>query len=230
MDSQAAGSLTRPDTGSVEAVVFDYGGVLTTPVGDSLRAWMDRDRIDPDSFSRVLKSWMSRDAPDGTPIHRLEKGHISIPEFDSLLAAELRSRDDGPVESAGLLAGMFAEMRLDSEMFALVADLRALGVRVALLSNSWGNTYPRAQIDALFSPVVISGEIGMRKPDRDAFEHVLNLLELPSEKVAFVDDADVNTVAASQFGLRAVHHRDVESTRAALSQWIDGLVGEQGLK
>jgi hypothetical protein len=45
---------------SVDAAVFDYGGVLTTPVRDSIAAWLDRDAIDPASFSRTIKAWLSR--------------------------------------------------------------------------------------------------------------------------------------------------------------------------
>ena len=62
---------------AVAAVVFDYGGVLTSPVRDSIAAWLERDRIDPKSFSRALKAWLSRSAPEGTPIHRLETGELS---------------------------------------------------------------------------------------------------------------------------------------------------------
>ncbi|HYO20691.1 MAG TPA: hypothetical protein VES02_18705, partial [Dermatophilaceae bacterium] len=68
-------------TASVDVAVFDYGGVLTTPMSGSIAAWLDRDGIDPASFSRTLKAWLSRSAPDGTPIHRLETGELSSAEF-----------------------------------------------------------------------------------------------------------------------------------------------------
>ena len=81
--------MSRDPTASVDAAVFDYGGVLTTPVRDSIAAWLDRDSIDTDSFSRALKAWLSRPAPDDTPIRRLETGELGTAEFDALLAAEL---------------------------------------------------------------------------------------------------------------------------------------------
>jgi hypothetical protein len=65
-----------------------------------------------------------------------------VAEFDVLLAAELTNVGGGPVRPVGVLTRLFAGMRPDPEMFALAQELRALGVRVALLSNSWGNTYP----------------------------------------------------------------------------------------
>jgi putative hydrolase of the HAD superfamily len=213
------------DAAPVEAVVFDYGGVLTTPVRDSIAAWLERDGIDPGSFSRTLKAWLSRSAPEGTPIHRLETGELSIAEFDALLAAELVRVDGGPVPTSGLLAGLFADMRVDPEMIALVDELKAAGVRVALLSNSWGNTYPRERIDALFDPVVISGEVGLRKPSAQIFEHTLKLLDLPAERAVFVDDAEPNVEGAARVGLRTVLHTDPASTRTALAALVPGLDG-----
>src|ERR1019366_4274616 len=84
-------------TASVGVAVFDYGGVLTTPVRDSIAAWLDRDGIDPASFSRTIKAWLSRSAPDDTPIRRLEIGELSTAEFDALLAEELIGKNGGAV-------------------------------------------------------------------------------------------------------------------------------------
>jgi putative hydrolase of the HAD superfamily len=207
----------------VEAVLFDYGGVLTTPVRNAIAAWLERDRIDPASFSRALKRWLSRSAPPGTPIHRLELGELSGPEFNLLLGAELTDMDGGAVSPADLLQRLFAETRPDEEMLALVHDVRDTGVQVALLSNSWGNDYPREQLDALFGQIVISAEVGMRKPNADIFEHALGLLQLEAHRVVFIDDADANTNAAAALHLRTILHRDASATREALVELIPAL-------
>ncbi|MET7751926.1 hypothetical protein [Micromonospora sp. NPDC005367] len=75
-------------------MVFDHGGVLTSPMRDSIVAWLYRDEIDPASFSRTLKAWMSRSAPEGTPIRRLETGELAAAQFDTVLAAELVAAHD----------------------------------------------------------------------------------------------------------------------------------------
>jgi putative hydrolase of the HAD superfamily len=217
------GAEDNDQTARIAAVVFDYGGVLTNPVGDSIAAWFERDGIDPQSFSRTLKRWLSRTAPVGTPIHRLETGELSVAEFDRLFAAELTRGDGSPVEPWGVLDALFAEMKPDPFMFALVHELRGIGVRVGLLSNSWGNTYPREQIDALFDPVVISGEVGMRKPNPDIFHHTLELLDIPPDEVVFVDDAEPNIEGAARVGLHTVHHTGARATRAALTHLIPEL-------
>lgn len=211
------------DVRTVDAVLFDYGGVLTTPVRDSIDAWLARDGIDPASFTRTLRAWLSRDAPDGTPIHRLETGELPIEEFDALLAAELVRHDGRPVEPVGVLQRLFSRMRPDPAMFGLAAELRAAGVRVGLLSNSWGNTYPREQIDAMLDPVVISCEVGLRKPKPAIFELALGRLGLPADRVLFVDDAEPNLLGARAVGLQVLQHADAPSTRAALARLVPAL-------
>lgn len=222
--SEAAMAPTEDHhSAAVDAVIFDYGGVLTTPVRNSIAAWLERDAIDPASFSRALKAWLSRTAPEGTPIHRLETGELGIDEFDALLAAELVARDGGPVPPVGLLKGLFADMRPDPRMFELVDELKSAGLRVALLSNSWGNTYPRERIDRVFDPVVISGEVGMRKPNPDIFAHTLDRLGVPAGRAVFVDDAEPNTEGARRLGLRTILHTGAGSTRRELAALVPAL-------
>src|SRR5665811_1811380 len=116
--------MSHDHTASVDVAVFDYGGVLTTPVRDSIAAWLDRDSIDPASFSTTIKAWLSRSAPDDTPIRRLETGELGTAEFDALLAAELVGKDGGAVAPGDLLKSLFAQMRPDPVMFELVQDLK----------------------------------------------------------------------------------------------------------
>lgn len=208
---------------AVDAVVFDYGGVLTTPVRHSIAAWLERDGIDPASFTRTLRAWLARDAVEGTPIHRLETGELSAEAFDRLLAAELVRYDGRAVDPVGVLDRLFADTRPDEEMYALAADLRDLGVRVAFLSNSWGGTYPRPRIDELFDPVVISSEVGLRKPHAQIFELAVDLIGAPAGRVLMLDDAEPNVEGAERAGLQALLHTDAHSTRAHLARLVPGL-------
>lgn len=211
----------------VEAVVVDYGGVLTTPVKSTIEAWLRADGIVPETFSRTLKAWMSRTAPEGTPVHRLETGAISIAEFEELFAAELRTHDGSPVIAEGLLGRLFAGMRAEPAMYSLVEDLRAAGVKVALLSNSWGNTYPRERIDALFDAIVISGEVGLRKPNAPIYQLVLDQLAVPGGRTVFVDDAEPNIAGARAVGMHGALHVDPAATRAAITELLPNLAVPQ---
>ena len=166
---------------------------------------------------------LARSAPDDTPIRRLEIGELSATEFNVLLAAELVGKDGGAVTPGDQLGSMFAEMRPEPVMFDLVQDLKNAGVRVALLSNSWGNTYPRERIDAVFDVVVISGEVSIRKPNPDIFAHALDLLDVRPERVVFIDDAEPNTDGAARLGMHTILHTDPDITPTKLARLVPTL-------
>lgn len=207
---------------TVDAVVFDYGGVLTSAVRDTTAQWLAADAIDENSFATVMRDWMARDAEAGSPVHRLETGELTGPEFEQEFAARLRTTTGAAVVAEGLLARLFAGMRPDPAMFALLGELRGLGLKVAVLSNSWANTYPD-NLAELVDVVVISGEVGLRKPDPKIYSLVLDQLGLPAQRCVFVDDAPINVDAALALGMAAIRHRDADGTRAELAELIPAL-------
>lgn len=209
----------------VDAVLFDYGGVLTKPMRHSIEAWIADEGIEPASFTGTLKAWLGRDAVAGSPIHRLETGELPEPEFDATFAAALRTRSGEPVNPDGVLRRMFARIQEHPAMWELAADLRAAGVSVAIVSNSWGggNLYPRERLAALFAPVIISEEVGLRKPDPAIFRLALDRLGVLPERAAFIDDAAPNVAGAAALGIHAMHHTDAETTRTALRELVPAL-------
>lgn len=211
---------------TVRAVIFDYGGVLTNPARESIAAWLAADRIRPETFSRTIKAWLARSAPNGTPIHRLETGELDVAGFERLLAAELATHDGTPVLAEGLLGRVFDGMRIEPAMIGLVRELRALGLHTVLLSNSWGNRYPRELLVEIFDAQVISGEVGLRKPDPRIYRLALDKVGVTPEQAVFVDDAEPNTEAAEALGIAAVLHADPVVTRARLGELIPHLPRE----
>ncbi|MEB3371068.1 HAD family hydrolase [Saccharopolyspora mangrovi] len=207
---------------TVRAVVFDYGGVLTTPTRDSINAWLAEERIRPELFSAALKEWLSRNAPAGTPVHLLETGELDADGFNKALAARLRTFDDEPVPPDDLLGRLFGRMRPEPAMLTLVRDLRERGIRTALLSNSWGNidSYPWEQLAGLFDSTVLSGEVGLRKPDPRIYRMSLDALGLDAAQTAFVDDGAPNVDAARDLGIHAVLHTGPAETRARLAELL----------
>lgn len=209
----------------VDAVLFDYGGVLTMPMRHSIKAWIADEDIVPESFTATLKAWLGRDAEAGSPIHRLETGDLPEAEFDAAFAAALRTRSGAPVDPNGVLRRMFARVEDDPAMWELAADLRSAGVTVALVSNSWGGgtAYPKDRLAALFAAVVISEEVGLRKPDPAIFHLALDRIGVPPERAAFIDDAVPNLDGAARLGIHGVHHVDPGTTRAALRDLVPAL-------
>ena len=123
--------------------------------------------------------------------------------------------------AAGLLQRMFDQFAAVPAMSALVLRARRAGLLTGLLSNSWGNVYPREGWDEMFHAIVISGEVGMRKPDREIFEHTLDLLGTTAEETVFVDDLLANVRAAAGFGLIGVHHTSYDETVTELEALFD---------
>jgi putative hydrolase of the HAD superfamily len=197
----------------LRALVVDYGGVLTSPLQDTMQSWCEDDEIDLATFRRVVKDWFGTAAGEEAqinPIHALERGEIAIPDFERELARRLTTHDGRPVEPEGLLARMFAGFRREQPMFDVVRRARQQGVKTALLSNSWGMDYPREEWDEVFDAVVISGEVGMRKPEPAIYHHAAKLLDLTPSACVFVDDLPSNVQGAVDVGMVGVRFVGVE--------------------
>ncbi|MER6998118.1 HAD family phosphatase [Streptomyces sp. NPDC000410] len=205
---------------SASAVIVDWGGVLTQSFDEAIAVWAASEGVEAAEFHAVLGRLLGPDAvPGGGPnlFHRVERGEMPVADFESALAALLRRTDGTPPPADGLLQRMFAPFALEPAMAALLRRLRGAGVPVALLSNSWGHRYDREGWDELFDEVVISCEVGMRKPEPEIFRHTARLLGRRSEECVFVDDLGRNVRAARALGMAAVHHRTAAETADALA-------------
>lgn len=208
----------------LRGLLVDYGGVLTTSVTRSFRSWCVRAGLAPDLAKETFVD--AYRAVDGdSAVHRVETGRITGEEFAVGLAAALSGRAGVAVPSDDLIEGLFAEVALDEAMLGAVAAARRSGVRTGLLSNSWCTPptrkgYPRQRFAKLFDAVVISGEVGLRKPDPAIFALGAAELGLPASACVFVDDLDVNVTAAEAAGMTGVHHRRAEDTLPRLADLL----------
>ena len=208
---------------TIRGVIIDWGGVVTGPLPTTIDAWLQAEQIDRDSYTTVMRAWVSAAYGDGAdnPIHALERGECTNEEFERQLAAELTHVDGRPVPPEGLLARMFAAAAVQNAMLDLIRALRQAGLRTALLSNSWGNDdYPRDLFPGLFDVVVISAEVGMRKPEERIFRHTAALLGLELTECVFIDDVAANIAAAEAIGLIGVHHREPGPTALRLTELL----------
>lgn len=204
---------------ALSGLITDWGGVLTVGLHEAVDLWAIDEGITPQDYIAVMREWFGRDygiEAAYNPVHALEKGEMEVPAFERHLAQALSERVGRPVPADGLVDRMLRQFRHAPDMMALVRRAKEVGIRTALLSNSWGNTYPSDLFDGMFDVVVISGEVGMRKPDLEIFEYTLGKLALPAPECVFIDDLLPNVRAASQLGLVAIHHTDYETTAGEL--------------
>jgi epoxide hydrolase-like predicted phosphatase len=203
----------------LRGLLVDYGGVLTNPLSETVGAWLRADGIEPSRFAGLMRRWLATGA-ERNAVHDLETGRISAADFERLLAAELAGPDGIPPAHEGILARMFAGFLPDADMLDAVRKARAAGVRTGLLSNSWGFDYPRDDWDAVFDVVVISGEVGLRKPDPEIYTLAADRLGLPPEAIVFVDDLAPNVRAATEAGMVGVRHIAPDSTVEELERLL----------
>ncbi len=203
----------------LSALIVDWGGVLTVGLDDAMRGWATTEQVD---FADYLRAMSELLGPEGgseavvNPVHALERGEIEVPHFEAALAARLRTVDGRAVPARGLLDRMFADLADAPTMGEVVRRVHNAGRRTALLSNSWGNSYPRESWSGMFDAVVISGEVGMRKPEAQIYLHTAELLGVGASACVFVDDMVANVRGAVDAGMVGVHHVSLEETVAEL--------------
>jgi len=200
----------------MQGLIVDWGGVLTMPIHTAIGSWLKATGVDHNHYGAVIRRWVEPLPGEISPVHRLERGELAVEEVEDLLSAALE-HEGSTVEAHGLIGKMFADLAIyEDSMTSLVTRAHAAGIRTALLSNSWGNEYDRRDWHEMFDAVVISGEVGMRKPEREIFELSLDRIGLPAGECVFIDDMPHNVAAAAQGGLVGIVHRTFEETASEL--------------
>jgi epoxide hydrolase-like predicted phosphatase len=195
----------------LKGLLVDYGGVLTTSPFDSFAQFCAKEGLAPETVARSLRN----DRRCRELLIGVETGRLAEEEFEARLAAILE------VPSPDLIARMFAGSRPDPTMTAAVRAAHRAGVRTALVSNSWGTRrYDRALLEELFDAVLISGEVGIRKPAPEIYELAAERIGVPSRECVFVDDLAFNLNAAIELGMTPVHHVRSEQTVAELERLL----------
>lgn len=206
----------------MRGLIVDWGGVLTMPIHIAIGSWLRATGVDQNHYGSVVRRWVDPLPGESSPVHRLERGELAVEDFEHQLSAAL-AREGSTVEAQGLVSRMFADLAIyEDSMTSLVTRAHAAGIRTGLLSNSWGNEYDRSDWHEMFDAVVISGEVGMRKPEPEIFELALDRVGLPAGECVFIDDMAHNVVAAERAGLAGIVHRTFDETAGELEAQFPG--------
>ncbi len=196
----------------VNGLLVDFGGVLTTNVFDSFRAFCVDQGLDPDSIRRLF-----REDPEALRLVRgLETGAVTEEQFGERFGALL-----GIGQTAGLVDRMFSGLQPDEAMLGALRTARAAGIRTGLISNSMGaGRYDRDAFPELFDGVVISGDVGLHKPQPEIFRLGCERVGLEPGECVFVDDLRENCEGAEAVGMTAVLHRGADTTLPELERLL----------
>jgi epoxide hydrolase-like predicted phosphatase len=202
----------------IEAVVSDFGGVLTTPLVDSFVGVLDSSGVTFEELGQAMTALAERHGSN--PLFELETGRLTEPQFMGALADELSARRGSRVEMDGFGERYFRHLEPNVRMIEYMRGLRDRGYRLAICTNNvkewearWRAMLP---VDEIFDVVVDSAFVGSRKPEPRIYEITLERLGIAPQATLFIDDVEINCQAARDLGMDAIHFRTTEQTIEAI--------------
>jgi putative hydrolase of the HAD superfamily len=200
----------------IEAVVSDFGGVLTTPLLTSFMAVQDEIGISPEDLGKAMRAITDEDGEN--PLYKMERGEMAEVDFLARLGDGLEPLLGHRPALHRFREIYFKALDPNLPMIELMRELKAGGRRMAMLTNNvreweplWRSMLP---VDEIFETVVDSGFVGVRKPEARIYEMTLERLGLPAEACLFIDDLPHNCDGARAAGMTAIHFRDNEQAIA----------------
>ena len=202
----------------IDAVIFDFAGVLSTSPTTGMMRRAEAFGVDLATFLPVVMGPLDVDGDH--PYHELERGMISMDEYDAALEPQLREL--GVTEFPGIPRGdeLLAMIEPVEEMLDAARAARAAGHRTAIVTNNtreWGGWRAAWGADDLVDVVIDSSEVGLRKPDPAIFELTLERLGGPApERTLYLDDFPWNIAAGEALGFETMLVTDPVAAASAL--------------
>jgi putative hydrolase of the HAD superfamily len=193
----------------VRAVLFDFGGVITTSPFEAFRRF-EQERGLPAGFLQSI----NRNNPDNNAWAQFERGDIGADVFDEMFAAECRAVGHD-VRGLDVVALVFGQVR--PKMVEAVRRCRKHFITACLTNN-----FRRGDIAmtdqareqqwrdalALFDVVIESSKAGVRKPEKQFFELACAQLSITPDEAVFLDDLGINLKPARAMGMRTIKVSD----------------------
>ncbi len=198
-----------------DAAIFDFGGVLTSPIRQSFAAFERSLGVPEQAILDAFRSSMTEG--EEPSFFRLERGEITEGEFyrdmHRRLCRHVGYEVPFPDDPGDVRRRMFGALERNEPM--IEAAHRIAGhYKTAILTNNvkeWKDW--RDWIEAhVFDHIIDSSEVGMRKPEEGIYRLTCERLGVEPARAVFVDDIPTNCDGATAFGLRAIHfssHEDV---------------------
>lgn len=216
--------------GRIEAVIFDYGGVLSTTPFAGIAEFERQMGYPEKSLARLLfgpgasPQGPTEHIPDHD-WHLLETGRLTLDEFHDRLVARSEDALGRPLD-LGIYAQFLRELGVGVHwmMVHRVRELRAEGFRTAILTNNvkeWGKYWKESIPLDLFDLIVDSCDVGLRKPDPEIFRLTCQRLDVVPEASVFLDDTRRHVEAARSIGLHAILVRDPWEALAELDAILE---------
>jgi putative hydrolase of the HAD superfamily len=207
----------------IEAIICDFGGVLTSPLLDSFAAFQDTSGISLQEVGKAMGAIWEREGAH--PLFELEIGRITEAAFLESLGAELTGQLGRHVQLHGFGERYFEHLHPNQPVIDYMRGLRERGYSMAICTNNVREWEPlwraKLPVDEIFGVVVDSAFVGTRKPEPRIYEITLERLGVPAAAALMVDDIELNCTAARELGITSVWFRSneqaIEEIEAALA-------------
>jgi putative hydrolase of the HAD superfamily len=188
----------------IEAVIWDFCGVLTTSPFDAFERF-EIERGLPAGIIRrtnAANHWENAWA-------KFERAEVDLEAFDSLFAAEslvlgaeVRGRDVLPLLSGDLRPEMVEALRRVAAKFKTGCITNNLPANA--IGSLGGRSLYIAEVMALFNHVIESAKIGLRKPDPRIYQMMIEALGVDPRRCIYLDDLGVNLKPARDMGMTTI--------------------------
>jgi putative hydrolase of the HAD superfamily len=207
----------------IDAIISDFGGVLTSPLMNSFVAFQDSSGISLEELGLAMAAVAQRHGAN--PLFELETGRLTEVAFLSSLAAQLTEQVGRTIELHGFGEQYFEHLHPNDRLIDYMRQLRDRGYKMAICTNNVREWEPlwraKLPVDEIFDVVVDSAFVGTRKPERRIYELTIERLGVPAAAALLIDDIELNCDAARELGMQAVWFRSteqaIEDTEAALA-------------
>ena len=207
---------TFRETGGIEAVLFDFGGVLSEEgFRNGLQAIANSNGLDEETFVRT--------ANDVIHACGYVIGKVSESAYWEMLRGTTGIRGDDQY----LRNEILSRFSLREWMIDTVKRLKALKVRVGILSDqtNWLDELDaRDNFFREFDCVFNSYHMGKSKKDPSHFEDVVRMLATDAHKILFIDDDPGNCERAEQAGLKVIHYMEREQFLEEIAGYFPGII------
>lgn len=187
----------------VEALILDYGGVLSRPQkAESVETMAQRVGVNVDAFRAAYR--LHRGSYDaGLPAEEFWRRVLGTLGRSSAAASA------HPMVVWLIQSDVESWTQYREEVWDLARSFRASGGRTAMLSNGVPEVMARIRseraLEAWFDAVVVSCEVGCAKPDTRIYQMCLSRLGVAAGRALFVDDVVVHIEAAAKLGMQTLH-------------------------
>lgn len=182
-------------------LLLDFGGVIASDFYGALRSFCVREGLPGNAIESVLRTR----ADVRAVLKDAECGRVPQAVLEVAMGEALGIPHEGLVRRAG------ADLRPCQPVLDLAAHARERGIRVGVLSNSWGSgsggydAYAGYDLERRFDAVVISDQVGMSKPDEAIYTLAAGKLGFDTGECVFADDNPSYLPPAQALGMAVVH-------------------------